>query len=136
MKKPLRNALLVIAVFLLALGGWFGYAFFLQLKRAKMASQCAILSAAIAREAADASDAGRRFNLDEFLSHYENGPLFRRDQSGRLIDSWGHPLLIEQTEQGGRVTTRVTSVGRDGRRGTGDDHFREFTFERLKPNQP
>ena len=92
--------------------------------------------AAIAREAADASDVGRPFNLDEFLSHYENGTLFRRDQSGRLIDSWGHPLLIEQTEQGGRVTTRVTSVGRDGRRGTGDDHFRDFTSERLKPNQP
>ena len=136
MKKPLRNVLLVIALFLLIVASWFGYAVFIQFKRAKMASQCTILSVAIAKEAADANDAGRPFNLDEFLSHYENGTLFRRDQSGHLLDSWDHPLVIERTEHDGRVFTRVTSVGRDGRLGTVDDHYREFTFERLKPNQP
>jgi hypothetical protein len=135
-KKPYRNVLLVIVLLVLVVASWFGYAVFIQFKRAKMASQCAILSVAIAREAADSNDAGKPFNLDEFLSHYENGTLFRRDQAGHILDSWGHPLVIEQTEHDGCIITRVTSVGRDGNLGTVDDHFREYTFAHRKPNQP
>lgn len=133
---PLRKILLVIGLSLVVLGVWFGYAVFIQFKRAKMASQCAILSVTISKSAADANDAAMPFNLDEFLSHYRGGDLFRRDQYGHPLDSWDHPLVIKQTEREGRVTTRVTSTGRDGELGTVDDHFREFTFERLKPKQP
>ena len=135
-KKPLRNVLLVVALLLLVLAAWFGYAFYIQLKRAKMASQCAILSKDIFVYMVNADEEGRPANLDEFLSHYGDGTLFRRDHSGRLIDSWGHPLAIEPAEHDDLFTIKVNSAGRDGRLGTADDFSREFTFKRHHPSQP
>ena len=54
--------------------------------------------------------------------------MFRRDQSERLPDSWGHPLAIEPTEHGEFCKIKVTSAGRDCRFGTADDFSRELTF--------
>ena len=100
-----------------------------------MASQCAVLSAEIQHAEATARDGGRTFSLDEFLAHYSGKELFRRNQAGCLLDSWGRPLVIVQLERDGRVANKVTSLGRDGKLGTRDDHSREFASDCRKPGE-
>ena len=133
--KSLKRSIRVVLLAILGLGAWFGYYVHIQLKRAKMASQCAVLSAEIQHAEATARDGGKTFSLDEFLAHYSGQGLFRRNQSGCLLDSWGRPLVIEQLERDGRAFTKVTSLGRDGKLGTRDDHSREFASERRKPDE-
>lgn len=90
-----------------------------------MASQCTILSHALANDAHKTESAGEKFDLDGYLRSFVGGPLFSRDGSGRLLDPWGTPLIVEEERKDGVLLFRVISSGKDGKRGTKDDFFRE-----------
>lgn len=39
----------------------------------------------------------------------------------KLLDAWGHPILVETRERGDRFELRLRSLGPDGMEGTQDD---------------
>ena len=119
---------LFLAAFILALG-WLGNETYMHVKIAEMRTQVAMLTADIRHQLAENKMSLE--DLHEYLAHYDGQGLIR-NSSGRLLDSFGHPLQIQlvQKERDGTRKIVVTSLGRDGRLGTKDDYSKEFSFER------
>ncbi len=132
--KWLRRLLFAVLVNVLFLSAFFCYAFYVQLERAKMASQVSVLSAEIDHYFGEVERDNKQPDLNTILARVDGRGLFARDSSGQLFDSYGRPLLIQQTGTGGALRVTVTSTGRDGKLGTGDDFSREITFERQPKN--
>jgi hypothetical protein len=129
MSRGTKRTLVIIGVLLAALAAQIAYGTYVQIKRARMSSQCAILSLDIANYIQASEDAGKQPDVDDFLLHFDGGKLFDRDSEGRLLDSWGRPLKIEYIKGEKQDTVRVGSAGRDGKFGTADDFSRECTVD-------
>ena len=102
----------------------FARAFYLRYNKARMHSQCSVLTVQINNEL---SKQGVSFNLDDYLASIRSdgpGGLIDLGDDGSLADAWGNPLLFEWEKRDGDRVIVVRSVGRDGVRGTDDDFWR------------
>jgi hypothetical protein len=131
-KRMLKRRIIWIAVALsvFAVTSYFSYRTYTQVRRARMASQCAVLTYDLGNHLAERHEAGLPSDASEYLARYSTpGSLFHRDASGQLVDSWDHPFVVTQFVQSGRSILRVTSTGRDGMLGTPDDFSREMGWD-------
>ncbi|MFM2198088.1 MAG: hypothetical protein RLZZ505_1520 [Verrucomicrobiota bacterium] len=125
----LRKIQWVFTAIVLLFAALYGFGFYLKLRRAKVVSQCAVLSAEIGNYLIETDNTGKPPDIEGFLLDYDVRGLFTRDGSGQLIDSWGYPLHIRFEEISDKLEVTVTSVGLDGKLGTNDDFSREFARE-------